>query len=255
MVNEFQNQVALVTGATSGIGRACAIAFGRAGARVTITGRRKAELANTALQMKREDVEIVVGDTTKEDDRKQIVERTLSRFGGIDVLVNAAGIIGTGTIENTTLQQWDEMLDINLRSVFHLTQLALSSLIERKGNIVNISSVAGTRSFPNVLAYCVSKAALDQLTRCASLELASKGVRVNAVNPGVVLTNLHRASGMDEATYSKFLERSKETHPIGRVGTPEEIAELVLFLASDKAGWITGVAYNIDGGRANTCAR
>ena len=255
MVNEFQNKVALVTGATSGIGRACAIAFGRAGARVTITGRRKAELANTALQMKREDVEIVVGDTTKEDDRKQIVERTLSRFGGIDVLVNAAGIIGTGTIENTTLQQWDEMLDINLRSVFHLTQLALSSLIERKGNIVNISSVAGTRSFPNVLAYCVSKAALDQLTRCASLELASKGVRVNAVNPGVVLTNLHRASGMDEATYSKFLERSKETHPIGRVGTPEEIAELVLFLASDKAGWITGVAYNIDGGRANTCAR
>ena len=255
MVNEFQNKVALVTGATSGIGRACAIAFGRAGARVTITGRRKAELANTALQMKREDVEIVVGDTTKEDDRKQIVERTLSRFGGIDVLVNAAGIIGTGTIENTTLQQWDEMLDINLRSVFHLTQLALSSLIERKGNIVNISSVAGTRSFPNVLAYCVSKAALDQLTRCASLELASKGVRVNAVNPGVVLTNLHRASGMDEATYSKFLERSKETHPIGRVGTPEEIAELVLFLASDKAGWNTGVTYNIDGGRANTCAR
>ena len=205
--------------------------------------------------MKREDVEIVVGDTTKEDDRKQIVERTVSQFGGIDVLVNAAGIIGTGTIENTTLERWDEMLDINLRSVFRLTQLTLPSIIERKGNIVNISSVAGTRSFPNVLAYCVSKAALDQFTRCASLELASKGVRVNAVNPGVVLTNLHRTSGMDEATYSKFLERSKETHPIGRVGTPEEIAELVLFLASDKAGWITGVTYNIDGGRANTCAR
>ncbi|MEK6572667.1 MAG: SDR family NAD(P)-dependent oxidoreductase, partial [Bacteroidota bacterium] len=171
MVNEFQNKVALVTGATSGIGRACATSFGRAGARVTITGRRKAELANTALQMKREDVEIVVGDTTKEDDRKQIVERTVSQFGGIDVLVNAAGIIGTGTIENTTLERWDEMLDINLRSVFRLTQLTLPSIIERKGNIVNISSVAGTRSFPNVLAYCVSKAALDQFTRCASLEL------------------------------------------------------------------------------------
>jgi NAD(P)-dependent dehydrogenase (short-subunit alcohol dehydrogenase family) len=255
MNNEFQGKVALVTGATSGIGRACAIAFSRAGAQVTITGRREQELRKTAAEMRKNHVEIIAGDVTREDDRRRIVEGTLSQFGGIDVLVNSAGIIGSGTIENTTLEHWDEMFDINVRSVFRLTQLALPSLIERKGNVVNISSVAGMRSFPNVLAYCVSKAALDQFTRCTSLELASKGVRVNAVNPGVVLTNLHRASGMDEVAYSKFLERGKETHPIGRVGTPEEVAELVLFLASEKAGWITGVTYSIDGGRANTCAR
>ncbi len=254
-MKEFENKVALVTGATSGIGRACAIAFARAGAKVAMTGRREEALKNTAMKIGSSDVEIIVADVTEGEDSKEIVERTIARFGGIDVLVNSAGIIGTGTIENTTLEHWDEMLDINLRSVFHLTQLALSSLIERKGNVVNISSVAGTRSFPNVLAYCVSKAALDQFTRCASLDLASKGVRVNAVNPGVVLTNLHRASGMDEATYAKFLERGKETHPIGRVGSPEEVADLVLFLASDKADWITGVTYSIDGGRANTCAR
>ncbi len=254
-MREFENKVALVTGATSGIGRACAVAFAHAGAKISITGRREEGLKETAMKAATSDVEAIVADVTEEEDRKEIVHRTTTRFGGIDVLVNCAGIIGTGTVETTTLEQWDEMFDVNLRSVFRLTQLALSSLIARKGNIVNISSVAGIRSFPNVLAYCVSKAALDQFTRCASLELATRGVRVNAVNPGVVLTNLHRASGMDEETYGKFLERSKETHPIGRVGTPEEVADLVLFLASDKARWITGVTYSIDGGRANTCAR
>ena len=128
-------------------------------------------------------------------------------------------------------------------------------MIASKGNIVNVSSVAGTRSFPNVLSYCVSKAALDQLTRCSALELASKGVRVNAVNPGVVVTNLHTRSGMNNEAYAKFLEHSKETHPLGRAGTPDEVAELIYFLASDKAGWITGATYEIDGGRGQTCAR
>ena len=120
------------------------------------------------------------------------------RFGGIDVLVNTAGIIGNGTIENTTLEQWDTMMDVNLRSIFRLTQLALPSIIDRKGNIVNLSSVTGIRSFPNVLAYCVSKAGVDQLTHCVALELGPKGVRINAVDPGVVVTNLHRTSGMQE---------------------------------------------------------
>jgi NAD(P)-dependent dehydrogenase (short-subunit alcohol dehydrogenase family) len=101
----------------------------------------------------------------------------------------------------------------------------------------------------------VSKAALDQLTRCAALDLAAKGVRVNAVNPGVVVTNLHRRSGFDEQRYAAFLEHSKTTHPLGRVGTPEEIAELIFFLAGEKAGWITGETISIDGGRQLTCAR
>jgi NAD(P)-dependent dehydrogenase (short-subunit alcohol dehydrogenase family) len=134
-------------------------------------------------------------------------------------------------------------------------QLATLHLIETKGNIVNVSSVTGLRSFPGVLAYCVSKAALDQLTRCAALELAPKGVRVNAVNPGVVVTEIHKRGGMSEADYEKFLEHSKTTHPLGRVGDPKEIAELIFYLASEKASWITGGTYQIDGGRALTCAR
>ena len=115
--------------------------------------------------------------------------------------------------------------------------------------------MAGTRSFPNVLSYCVSKAAIDQLTRCAALELAPKGVRVNAVNPGVVITNLHTRGGMDEESYSNFLNHSKDTHPLGRPGTAAEVAELICFLASEKAGWITGATHAVDGGRAQTCAR
>jgi NAD(P)-dependent dehydrogenase (short-subunit alcohol dehydrogenase family) len=134
-------------------------------------------------------------------------------------------------------------------------QLAAPHLIKTKGNIVNISSVTGLRSFPGVLAYCVSKAGVDQLTRCAALELAPHGVRVNAVNPGVVVTAIHKRGGMSAENYENFLEHSKTTHPIGRVGDPKEIAELVFYLASEKASWITGATYQIDGGRALTCAR
>jgi NAD(P)-dependent dehydrogenase (short-subunit alcohol dehydrogenase family) len=252
---EFHNKVIIVTGASSGIGKATARLAVERGAHVVFVARREHEMKSITTTMNQTSVEIVSADLTKEDDRQKVISRTLQRFGGIDILVNAAGIIGNGTIENTTLDQWDRMMDINLKSVFRLTQLALPSIIERKGNIVNVSSVTGIRSFPNVLAYCVSKAGVDQLTHCAALELGSKGVRVNAVDPGVVVTNLHRNSGMEEEAYKKFLEHSKTTHPIGKVGTPEDIAELILFLASDRAGWITGGSFSIDGGRAQTCAR
>jgi NAD(P)-dependent dehydrogenase (short-subunit alcohol dehydrogenase family) len=147
------------------------------------------------------------------------------------------------------------MFDINVASVFHLMQLSLPHIIPRKGNIVNVSSVNGLRSFPGVLAYCSSKSALDQLTRCSALELAPKQIRVNSVNPGVVVTELHRQGGLDEKAYEAFLERSKTTHPIGRVGQPEDLAALIAFLASDEAGWITGANVSIDGGRHLTCAR
>jgi NAD(P)-dependent dehydrogenase (short-subunit alcohol dehydrogenase family) len=132
---------------------------------------------------------------------------------------------------------------------------AAPALTASKGSVVNVSSVTGLRAFPGVLAYCVSKAGLDQLTRCAALEMAPHGVRVNAVNPGVTISNLHRRSGMNEDAYVAFLERSKQTHPLGRAGEPEEIADLIWFLASDRAGWITGETISIDGGRHLTCAR
>lgn len=257
MEAEFAEKVVLVTGATSGIGRACALRFAGAGARIAAVGRNEEALANLSKEVGAASGETLLlqSDLSRAEEAERVVGQTIKHAGGIDVLVNAAGHIATGTIEDTSLEAWDAMLNINLRAVFYLTQKAVPSLIERRGNVVNVSSVTGMRAFPGVLAYCVSKAGVDQLTRCAALELAAKGVRVNAVNPGVVVTEIHRRGGMTEDQYDAFLDRSKQTHPLGRVGQTKEIAELVFFLASDRASWITGVTYSIDGGRAQTCTR
>jgi NAD(P)-dependent dehydrogenase (short-subunit alcohol dehydrogenase family) len=257
MEAEFTEKVVLVTGATSGIGHAVAVKFAEASARVVALGRNQqalTEVENAAKSVGSQALALTV-DVTNGDETRRAIDEAIDKFGRLDVLVNAAGHISSGSIETTSLAAWDAMMEVNLRSVFQLMQLATPHLIETKGNIVNVSSVTGLRSFPGVLAYCVSKAALDQLTRCAALELAPKGVRVNAVNPGVVVTEIHKRGGMSEADYEKFLEHSKTTHPLGRVGDPKEIAELIFYLASEKASWITGGTYQIDGGRALTCAR
>jgi len=253
----MQGKVAIVTGASSGIGRSTAALFAENGANVVAVGRNEKELTKLCHEISPDKgaIKVQLADVNELTQLERIVSETVASFGKIDVLVNSAGIIKNGTVEDTTLDDWDRMMHINLRSIFLLMQKCVPYLAKTKGNVVNVSSVAGTRAFSNLLSYCVSKAATDQLTRCSALDLASKGIRVNAVNPGVVVTNLHRRSGMDEAAYEGFVERSKETHPIGRVGTPREVAELIYYLASDKASWITGATYEIDGGRAQTCAR
>ena len=248
---EFENKVVVVTGATSGIGHTATLGFAAKSATVAGIGRDSAALGDLSTK----GIRTYQADLSSERETSEMAKAIVDDLGGIDVLVNAAGIISTGSIEDTTLGDYDTMMGINVRSVLHLTQLCLPSILKRKGKIVNVSSVTGLRAFPGVLAYCVSKAALDQLTRCAALELAPKGVRVNAVNPGVVQTNLHKRSGMGQQAYDAFLEHGQTTHPIGRVGKPEEVADLIMYLASDQAGWITGVTYSIDGGRGETCAR
>jgi NAD(P)-dependent dehydrogenase (short-subunit alcohol dehydrogenase family) len=257
MDQEFANKILLVTGATSGIGKATALRFAEAGAAVAAVGRDEAALTELQKQLAAAGSKCVPirADLSSEAETDAVVSKTMEHLGGIDVLVNAAGHISSGNIENTTLEAWDAMLAINLRAPFLLMQKALPAIIERRGNIVNVSSVTGLRAFPGVLAYCVSKAGLDQLTRCAALEVAAKGVRINAVNPGVVVTEIHKRGGMTAEQYDAFLEHSKTTHPLGRVGQAREIAELIFFLASDRASWITGATYSIDGGRALTCAR
>ena len=253
----FANKTIIVTGATSGIGRATAEAFGRERAIVVLVGRDEQALAEVVKEVSAAGGRPVAcaADVTAPEAAARIVRAAIEHSGAVDVVVNAAGVIATGTLDKTTDEVWDTMMAVNLTAPFRLMRAAAPHLAARKGAVVNVSSVNGLRSFPGVLAYCVSKAGVDQLTRCAAIEMAPIGVRVNAVNPGVTVTNLHRRSGMGDAQYSAFLERSKETHPLGRPGRPEEIAELILFLASDRAGWMTGETIPIDGGRHLTCAR
>lgn len=252
-----QQKVSLITGASSGIGRATALLFAREGWNVVAVGRNDGELAT--LRDEARDcsgtIRTHLADVLEPTQVDRLIADSVDQFGQIDALVNAAGIIKNGTIESTTADEWDKMLNLNLRAVFLMMQKCVPHLEQTKGNIVNVSSVTGTRAFPGVLAYCVSKAGVDQITRCAALELAPKGIRVNAVNPGVVVTNLHKRGGMSPEDYERFIANAANTHPIGRAGRPEEVAELIQFLASEKAGWITGVTYAIDGGRAETCAR
>lgn len=257
MEKDLQDKVAVITGATSGIGRAVALRFAEAGAKVMAVGRDEKALAALGSEIRAQggDCAAMAVDLAVNGSAGALVERTVADYGAIDILVNAAGTLKSGNIQTTTIEDWDAMMNINLRSIFQLMNAAMPELAARRGNVVNVSSVTGLRSFPGVLAYCVSKAALDQLTRCAALEMAAEGVRVNAVNPGVVVTDIHKRGGMNAADYAKFLEHSKTTHPLGRVGEADEIAELILFLASPRAGWITGATYSIDGGRALTCAR
>ena len=252
----FKDKAVLVSGASSGIGRATALALAGEGAQLVIAGRRRERLDEVAAECvaKGSAARVVTGDVRDEATCATWVAEAVTHFGGLDGLVNAAGVIGNGSIASTEPAEWDRVMDSNLRSVYLLSRAATAALIERRGGIVNVSSVAGPRPYAGLIAYCVSKAALDALTRCASLDLAPHGVRVNAVNPGVVVTELHTVTSA-VADYPAFLERAKATHPLGRPGQPEEIAATILFLLSEESGWITGATVPIDGGRALTSLR
>jgi NAD(P)-dependent dehydrogenase (short-subunit alcohol dehydrogenase family) len=253
----FDGKAVIVTGATSGIGQATAEMLGQERASVVVVGRDERALAEVARAVAAAGGRAVTcrADVTDAGAADVIVGTAVDAFGGVDVLVNAAGVIASGTLDQTSDATWEQMLAVNLTAPFRLMRAASPHLAARQGAVVNVSSVNGLRSFPGVLAYCVSKAGVDQLTRCAALEMAPLGVRVNAVNPGVTVTNLHRRSGMEAPQYAAFLERSKTTHPLGRAGQPDEVAALIVFLASGRAAWMTGETIPIDGGRHLTCAR
>ncbi|CAG9537846.1 unnamed protein product [Cercopithifilaria johnstoni] len=256
-VVNLSGKVALITGATSGIGYSTAHLFHQLGAKLVITGRNTERLKalEEQLQDGKGQVFAIAADLTKEEEIRGLAKTAVDRFHTLDILVNNAGIIDKGTIEDTTLEQYDRVMSTNLRSMFYLTQQFIPQLIESKGCIVNVSSVNGMRSFPGVLAYNISKAGVDQFTRCIALELAPKGVRVNSVNPGVTKTNLHRRSGMDETAYEAFIKHSRSTHALGRVGNPNEIANAIAFLASSASSFITGASIPVDGGRHAMCPR
>ncbi|XP_043241562.1 3-oxoacyl-[acyl-carrier-protein] reductase FabG-like [Amphibalanus amphitrite] len=253
----FAGKVVLVTGASSGIGAATARLLAARGATLALTGRRADNLQRVAADCEGAGGRpfTIEAELAREADTAQLVERAVGHHGRLDVLVNCAGILETGSVENTSLAQYDRVMGVNVRAVYQLSTLAAPHLIASRGNIVNVSSVNGLRSFPGLLAYNTSKAALDQLTRCLALELAPHQVRVNSVNPGVIITELQKRGGLDDKAYAAFLERSKETHALGRPGQAEEVAAAIAFLASDEASFITGATLPVDGGRHAMCPR
>jgi len=249
----------LVTGASSGIGKATCQVLSQYGAKAIGTGRNETALAS--LKQSGGIVDYIVADITQDGCCQRIVKSAAQILGGLTTVVNAAGVLQGGAMGSIGLDNYHYNMKCNTQAPFEIMVHAIPYLKEQKCScIINISSVNGKQSFANCATYCMSKAALDQLTRCASIDLAKDGIRVNSVNPGVIETNLQTTGGMSNESYQAFLQRSIETtHPIaaslGRVGQPQEVGELVAFLVSDKAKFITGECIAIDGGRQNLGAR
>ncbi|KAK6729578.1 hypothetical protein RB195_006553 [Necator americanus] len=245
-------KVAVVTGASSGIGRAISVRLSRAGYALSLNGRDEKALAETAKMCKEAGagkVRITVGDLCDELNARKLVEDTVLEYQRINTLINSAGILVSGNVLDSNIDQYDRQMDVNVRSVVRLTRMALPYIMKTKGTVVSVSSITGPCPFPGVSYYCMSKAALDQFTKCLALEMAPHGVRVNAVNPALIVTNIHKRSGMDDKSYQEFVEKGKVTHALGRVGEASEVAEAVLFLASEKSSFTTGELLRVDGGR------
>eukprot|EP00057_Strongylocentrotus_purpuratus_P033440 XP_791402.2 PREDICTED: 17-beta-hydroxysteroid dehydrogenase 14 [Strongylocentrotus purpuratus] len=247
-----------MTGASSGIGAETALHFAAEGAGLALVGRDEGRLEKTAQDclakgLAKDKVLTIKADMCVEDDVKRIMESTITHFGKLDVLVNNAGGASPCSLTSENLMEnYDRDVRLNVRSVIQLTNLATPHLIASKGNVVNVSSVCGIRVMANMLPYNMAKAAVDQLTRCAALELASKGVRVNAVNPGTIMTPIQFMYGHSD---EQIRERASKTHPMGRAGETNEVAPAIKFLASNAASFITGETLSIDGGRHVACAR
>ena len=251
----------LVTGASSGIGKETCRVLSSAGA--TVCGAGRNESALSSLKQDGCLFEYIVADVTKAGSCKRIVERAAAVMGGLSTVVNAAGVLQGGAMGNVDLANYQHNMVCNTQAPFEIMTSAIPFLKEQKDSspcIINVSSVNGKQAFGGCVSYCMSKAAVDMLTKCASVDLAPFGIRVNSVNPGVIKTNLQKTGGLTDEQYAAFLKRSIETtHPLARslnrVGEPAEVGELIAFLVSDKAQFITGECIAIDGGRQNLGAR
>jgi NAD(P)-dependent dehydrogenase (short-subunit alcohol dehydrogenase family) len=246
---------AVVTGAATGIGRATALAFARDGYAVALVGRRAAPLEQLATELREGGANAIAchADVASSEEAAAAIDTTVERFGGIDALVNNAGVGDSGPLLEESLEQWNETLRINLTGAFLTTKLALPHLIERRGAVVNVASVNGILAGPGWTSYSVSKAGLIMLAKCVARDYGRQRIRANAVCPGWVRTpmgdhdmdEVAKAHGTDrEGAYA----RAHKQHPLGRPAQPEEIADVIAFLASPAAAYVTGATVMVDGG-------
>jgi NAD(P)-dependent dehydrogenase (short-subunit alcohol dehydrogenase family) len=246
---------AVVTGAATGIGRATAHALARDGYAVALLGRRPGPLEDVAAEVREGGGHAIAAqaDVTSAEQVAAAIGAVVERFGCVDVLVNNAGVGDTAPVLEETLERWEETLRINLTGSFIATQVALPHLIERRGAVVNVASVNGVLAGPGWTSYCVSKAGLIMLARCVANDYGRDGVRANAVCPGWVRTPMGDAD-MDEVAREQGIDREgayarvHRQHPLGRPAEPEEIADVIAFLASPRAAYITGATVMVDGG-------
>lgn len=248
MTERLNGKIGIVTGAGSGIGRACAIALAREGARVALIGRRKDRIEEVAHAIGDRAFPIAA-DVSSKSDLDHLLDATISHFGGLNFLLNNAGVLHTGNAEQITEEQWDDTFNVNVRSVWLLSRAALPHLRKSAGgSIINIASTLGLVGAKNRAAYAPSKGAVIQLTKSMAVDHGHENIRVNAICPSFVESELTArviAKAGDPVTARR--ERIA-AHPIGRLGEPEDIAGLAVYLASDESSWMTGAILPIDGG-------
>jgi NAD(P)-dependent dehydrogenase (short-subunit alcohol dehydrogenase family) len=251
---EFSGKVAIVSGGARGIGRAAARKLAGEGASVVICSDREEQVEETVAALREEGLEVrgVRADVTSSADMKKLMDLASETYGGVDVLVNSAGVQRYGTVVETEEEVWDEVLDANLKGVYLASRYAIPEMRKRGGGaIVNLSSVQAFASQTGVAAYTASKGGINALTRAMALDHAGENIRVNAVCPASVDTPMLRWSAdlfKGDKSVEETLEDWGRMHPLGRVARPEEVAEVIAFLASARASFITGGDYKVDGG-------
>lgn len=248
-MGKLEGKVALVTGSDRGIGRGIALCLAKEGCKVVVNSHKNIKEGGLVVEEIKKlgsDAIFVVADVSKERQVKKMVEKTVKKFGKLDILVNNAGILVMGTLLALTEKDWDRQLDVNLKGVFFCTKYAAQKMINqgKGGRIINISSIAGLVGFPGISAYCASKGGVTELTREAALDFAPYGITVNAINPGVIQTDMTKEMLNDPKTSKSFLENT----PVGRVGKPEDIGNAAVFLALDESSFVTGHNLVVDGG-------